>query len=29
VINTQKNPKRIKVEAGLIKKSHCQWQRSW
>jgi len=29
VINTQRKPKGVKVEAGLMKKSHCQWQRDW
>ena len=26
MINTQRKPKRLKVEAGLMKKSYCQWE---
>src|SRR6218665_2384956 len=26
MINIQRKPKRLKVEAGLIKKSYCQWE---
>ena len=26
MINIQSKPKRLKVEAGLIKKSYCQWE---
>src|SRR6218665_1335606 len=26
MINKQRKPKRLKVEAGLMKKSYCQWE---
>src|SRR6218665_2391144 len=26
MINIQRKPKRLKVEAGLMKKSYCQWE---
>ena len=26
MINTQRKPKRLKMEAGLTKKSYCQWE---
>ena len=26
MINTQRKPKRLKVEAGLMKKSYCLWE---
>src|SRR6218665_1736082 len=26
MINTQRKPKRLKMEAGLMKKSYCQWE---
>src|SRR6218665_1362395 len=26
MINTQRKPKRLKVKAGLMKKSYCQWE---
>src|SRR6218665_3938361 len=29
MINTQRKAKRLKVEAGLMKKSYCQWQSTY
>ena len=26
MMNTQRKPKRLKVEAGFMKKSYCQWE---
>ena len=26
MINSQRKPKRLKVKAGLMKKSYCQWE---